>query len=118
MNYFAILVVFLPNPILVATLLFLVLLGGSSFLTAIHLCGAKGLGVSTLKYVLAMVSIWALSNLYMVVLNPQEFLSSYLCLQSIAFIVGFTLFSVLVYELIWLIKHYKISNPFKKNLVT
>lgn len=96
--------IILSNPSLIGGLLLCVIIGGISFLAAIHLCGAKGLGVSTLKYVLTFISIESLSSFFMIVLAPLDFLTRYNAFYSIHIIMGFLLVWVLFYEARWLFK--------------
>lgn len=104
---------------LLGGLLLCVLLGGLSFLIALQLCGVKGMGIATLKYVLAIISIEALTNIFMIVLCPSEFIVNSHIFKSMNMVIGFILFWVLIYEASWLLKHPKLSwiknlNPFSK----
>ena len=102
--------IILSSPSLICGLLLCVIVGGLSFLSAIHLCGAKGLGVSTLKYVLTFLSIESLSSFFMIVLAPLDFLSKYNAFYSIQIVMGFLLVWVLFYEARWLFKKPLIDN--------
>lgn len=108
------LLIILSNPILLGGLCLCMLLGGTSLFTAIHLCGIKGAVACGLKYALAIVSIEAITNFFMIVLNPQEFLYTYQGIHSINIVVGFIAFWIVVYEANWVVKHPRVHNFFRK----
>lgn len=107
--------IILNNPVLIGGLLLCVLIGGISFLAAILLCRIKGVGVTTLKYVLTIISIEAITNFFMIVLCPSEFLENRQLLNSLNIVVGFILFWVLIYEAKGVMKHPRMQK-LKKDL--
>ena len=89
-------------------------LGGTSLLTALHLASIKGLAAASMKYVLAAVSIEAIANSFMIVLNPSEFLVTFQDLHSVKVVVSLLLFWVLIYEANIIFKQPKVLNFLRK----
>lgn len=106
--------IILSNPLLLGGIILCALLGGGSLLTAIHLCGVKGIVASSTKYVLAIVSVESIANFFMIVLNPQEFLNIYTSSHSLMMVLGLIAGWVIVYEANWIIKHQRVRNVISK----
>lgn len=102
--------IILTHPALLWGLLLCIALGGATFLAAIHLCKIRGLGVATLKYILAMICVEAASTVFMILLAPVEFLHNYKAISSLNAVIGFILVWILIYEAKWVISHPKIQD--------
>lgn len=107
------LLVILSSPSLLGGLLLCALLGGVSFVAAIKLCSLKGIGVSTIKYALTLISIESLSNFFMIILSPSEFIGHYTAFHSVQIGLAILLAWIVFYEAKVLLKM-PIFNRFKK----
>jgi hypothetical protein len=113
----------ISSPTLIIALFACILFGSISFVSAIELCSVKGLGVSSLKYLLTLISIESLSNFFMIILSPSEFVKHSLLFNSVQFGVGILLCWILFYEARWLFTRpivirfgFKIKSSFMKNI--
>lgn len=106
--------IILSNPYLLGGLVLCSVLGGISLFTAIRLAGIKGFLVSALKYVLAIISVQAITNCFMIILNPMAFLATYQRLDSVTMVIGAVTFWVLIYEANWILKHQRVRNFISK----
>jgi hypothetical protein len=86
------------NPELFSTALLCSVLGAVSFVAALELTNIKGIGVTSLKYILAFINIEAISNLFMVLLAPDEFLKYHSTFNTFQITMVVLLSWVLFYE--------------------
>lgn len=103
----------LSHPQLVLTLILCIVSGSISFCSAINLAGLKGFSVTSFKYLLTFISIESLSNFFMIVLAPSEFLQHSLFFSSLQIGIWMLLSWIVFYEAKWILNKYK-SMKYKR----
>jgi hypothetical protein len=101
----------ITNPELFSTALLCTVLGAVSFIAALELTNIKGIGIMSLKYMLAFINIEAISNLFMIVLAPDEFLKYHATFNTFQITMVILLSWILFYEASILMK-----SPFRNKI--